>query len=65
MACALPLVLASEDPDCRIVCVPEIAMQLRATNMINASKLLIINPGGSADLGFMRVTMVHANHLVE
>ena len=33
--------------------------------MINASKLLVINPGGSADLGFMRVTMVHANHIVD
>ena len=34
LASALPLVLAADDPDCRIICVPEIAAQLRATNMI-------------------------------
>ena len=65
MACALPLVLASADPECRIICVPEIAAQLRATSMLSASKLLVIAPGGSADLGIMRITMVHANHVID
>ena len=65
MACALPLVLAASDPECRIICVPEIAAQLRATNMLSASKLLVISPGGTADLGLMSITMVHANHTVD
>jgi len=65
LASAIPLVLASEDTDCRIVCVPEIAASLRATNMIDSSKLLVISLGGSADLGYMRITMVHANHRVD
>ena len=30
--------------------------------MIDSSKLLVLNLGGSADLGYMRITMVHANH---
>jgi len=30
--------------------------------MIDPSKLLVLNLGGSADLGYMRITMVHANH---
>ena len=65
LASALPLALASEKQDCCIICVPEIAAQLRETHMINASKLLVINPGGSVDLGIMRITMVHANHVVD
>lgn len=34
MASALPLALAAVDPFCRIACVPEIAAQLRSTNLI-------------------------------
>jgi len=30
----LPLALAAVDPFCRIACVPEIAAQLRSTNLI-------------------------------
>ena len=33
--------------------------------MIFSHKLLVINLGGSADLGFMRISMVHANHRTE
>ena len=33
--------------------------------MLSASKLLVITPGGSADLGIMRITMVHANHVID
>jgi len=62
MASALPLALAADDPYCRIACVPEIATQLKSTNLIESSKLLVLNMGGSADLGYARITMVHANH---
>lgn len=62
LACALPLVLAAIDPDCRIVCVPEIADELRSTRMLNESKLISINKGGSIDLGYVRLTNVHADH---
>ena len=57
--------LAAADPECRIICVPEIAAQLRATSMLSANKLLVISPGGSADLGLLRITMVHANHAID
>ena len=62
MASALPLALAAEDPDCRIACCPEVAAQFRGTNMIAASKLIVLNIGGSLDLGYARITMVQAQH---
>ena len=62
MACALPLALASQRPDCRIACAPEIAQQLRGTALVNESKLLELELGGSVDLGYLRITMVHADH---
>ena len=62
MASALPLALAASDPDCRVACCPEVAAQFRGTNMIAPSKLIVLNIGGSLDLGYARITMVQAVH---
>ena len=58
MVSALPLAKAAKDPNCKIACSPMIASQLKSTNMIEASKVLTLNIGGSSDLGYARITMV-------
>lgn len=58
LACALPLVLSATDPECRIVCHPDVAAQLRSTRMIQESKLLVLQMGGCVDLGYVRLTNV-------
>ena len=62
LACAIPILLAAEDSECRIACVPEIARSILSTGMVAPSKLLVINLGGSIDLGYATISNVHANH---
>ena len=62
LACAIPLLLSAEDPECRIACVPEIARSILSTGLVPSSKLLVINLGGSINLGYVTISNVHANH---
>ena len=64
LACAIPILLSAEDPECRIACVPEIARSILSTGLVSASKLLVINLGGSVDVGYVTISNVHANHSV-
>ena len=60
MVSAISLVLASDDPNCRIICPEDVVKHLRKTNMIRPNKLVVISTGFSVEIeSKIRVTLVH------
>lgn len=60
MASAISLVLASDDPNCRIICPEDVAIHLRKANMLKANKLVVLATGLSAEIeSTISVTQVH------
>ena len=61
MRFALPLVLASEDQNCRIVTTHDIAQNIKSTNMVESRRLVVLNQGESANLGHVKISLIQGN----
>ena len=61
MRFALPLVLAAEDQNCRIVTTQAIAEHIISTNMIESRRIIVLGQGEHANVGFVKIALAQGN----